>query len=187
MSVSALTSGVAYTLVHKAARCHVRRLQAHPGPDERSRSQDQSALRRQRSARCCCIHGNPLTHVHWHLVAPRLAKDFTVVVDRSARLRRQRQAARARGPQQLFVPPHGAGPGRGDGAPRLRAILRRGPRSRRARRLPHGARPSGQGARSSRASTSCRRTTSSRTRTGSGRSTPITGSSWRSRTTSRRS
>jgi haloacetate dehalogenase len=25
------------------------------------------------------IHGNPLTHVHWHLVAPRLAKDFTVV------------------------------------------------------------------------------------------------------------
>ena len=26
------------------------------------------------------LHGNPLTHVHWHLVAPRLAKDFTVVV-----------------------------------------------------------------------------------------------------------
>lgn len=26
------------------------------------------------------IHGNPLTHVHWHLVAPRLASDFTVVV-----------------------------------------------------------------------------------------------------------
>jgi haloacetate dehalogenase len=26
------------------------------------------------------IHGNPLTHVHWHLVAPRLARDFTVVV-----------------------------------------------------------------------------------------------------------
>ena len=25
------------------------------------------------------IHGNPLTHVHWHLVAPRLAQDFTVV------------------------------------------------------------------------------------------------------------
>ena len=25
------------------------------------------------------IHGNPLTHVHWHLVAPRLAKHFTVV------------------------------------------------------------------------------------------------------------
>jgi haloacetate dehalogenase len=25
------------------------------------------------------IHGNPLTHAHWHLVAPRLAKDFTVV------------------------------------------------------------------------------------------------------------
>jgi haloacetate dehalogenase len=26
------------------------------------------------------IHGNPLTHVHWHLVAPRLAQHFTVVV-----------------------------------------------------------------------------------------------------------
>ena len=25
------------------------------------------------------IHGNPLTHAHWHLVAPRLAKDYTVV------------------------------------------------------------------------------------------------------------
>ena len=25
------------------------------------------------------LHGNPLTHVHWHLVAPQLAKDFTVV------------------------------------------------------------------------------------------------------------
>ena len=25
------------------------------------------------------IHGNPLTHAHWHLVAPRLARDFTVV------------------------------------------------------------------------------------------------------------
>jgi haloacetate dehalogenase len=25
------------------------------------------------------LHGNPLTHVHWHLVGPRLAKNFTVV------------------------------------------------------------------------------------------------------------
>jgi len=25
------------------------------------------------------LHGNPLTHVHWHLVAPRLARHFTVV------------------------------------------------------------------------------------------------------------
>jgi haloacetate dehalogenase len=25
------------------------------------------------------MHGNPLTHVHWHLVAPRLAREFTVV------------------------------------------------------------------------------------------------------------
>ena len=26
------------------------------------------------------LHGNPLTHVHWHLVAPQLAQEFTVVV-----------------------------------------------------------------------------------------------------------
>ena len=26
------------------------------------------------------LHGNPLTHVHWHLVAPQLAKNYTVVV-----------------------------------------------------------------------------------------------------------
>lgn len=25
------------------------------------------------------LHGNPLTHVHWHLVAPRLAERFTIV------------------------------------------------------------------------------------------------------------
>ena len=25
------------------------------------------------------LHGNPLTHVHWHLVAPQLAKNYTVV------------------------------------------------------------------------------------------------------------
>jgi haloacetate dehalogenase len=31
------------------------------------------------------LHANPLTHVHWHLVAPRLAKDFTVVAAVSGR------------------------------------------------------------------------------------------------------
>src|ERR1700722_567216 len=25
------------------------------------------------------LHGNPFTHVHWHHIAPRLARDFTVV------------------------------------------------------------------------------------------------------------
>src|SRR5580765_5096179 len=25
------------------------------------------------------LHGNPLTHVHWRLIAPRLATEFTVV------------------------------------------------------------------------------------------------------------
>ena len=40
--------------------------------------------------------------------------------DRSARLRRFREAAGRRGSQRLFVPRHGAGPGRGDGGARLR-------------------------------------------------------------------
>src|SRR3954468_16083215 len=26
------------------------------------------------------LHGNPLTHVMWHKIAPRLANDYTVVV-----------------------------------------------------------------------------------------------------------
>src|ERR1700722_20773563 len=25
------------------------------------------------------LHGNPFTHVHWHHIAPRLAREFTVV------------------------------------------------------------------------------------------------------------
>ena len=41
------------------------------------------------------LHGNPLTHVMWHKIAPRLAEEFTVVGDGPARLRRQLQAARA--------------------------------------------------------------------------------------------
>ena len=64
---------------------------------------------------------------------------------RPARLRRFGEAAGRRRPQRLFVPRHGAGPGRGDGVARLRALLRRRPRPRRARAPPHVPRPSGQG------------------------------------------
>ena len=39
------------------------------------------------------LHGNPLTHVSWHKIAPRLAEDFHVV-PRFARLRRQRRPRR---------------------------------------------------------------------------------------------
>src|SRR3546814_1955401 len=39
----------------------------------------------QSSSECCCcsplllLHGNPLTHVSWHRVAPTLAERYTVV------------------------------------------------------------------------------------------------------------
>ena len=45
------------------------------------------------------MHGNPLTHVHWHLVAPRLAQDFTVV---AVDLRGYGDSAKPRG-----LPDHG--------------------------------------------------------------------------------
>ena len=105
------------------------------------------------------IHGNPLTHVHWHLVAPRLARDFTVV---ATDLRGYGDSGKPRGREdhsnysfrrmaqdQVDVMQHlgfkqfcVAGHDRGG-----------------AHRVPHGARPSGQGAASSPASTSCPRTT----------------------------
>ncbi len=40
------------------------------------------------------LHGNPLTHVTWYLIAPRLAKDFTVVC---ADLRGYGDSAKPRG------------------------------------------------------------------------------------------
>ena len=81
------------------------------------------------------IHGNPLTHVHWHLVAPRLAKDFTVVATDLRGYGDSGKPRGTRGSQQLLVPPHGAGPGGSDAAPGLRALLRGRPRPRRARRF----------------------------------------------------
>ena len=60
------------------------------------------------------LHGNPLTHVAWHKVAPRLAEQFHVVAadlrgygDSSAPPEEPEQ-------RQLLVPRDGAGPGRGD-------------------------------------------------------------------------
>jgi haloacetate dehalogenase len=37
------------------------------------------------------LHGNPMTHVSWHKIAPRLAKDFPRRLRRPQRLRRQRR------------------------------------------------------------------------------------------------
>ena len=64
---------------------------------------------------------------------------------RPARLRRQLRPARGTGQRQLLVPRDGTGPGRGDARSRLRSLLRRRPRPRRAHHASHVPRPSGQG------------------------------------------
>ncbi len=73
------------------------------------------------------LHGNPLTHVAWHKVAPRLAEHFHVV---AADLRGYGDSSappEEPGSVQLLVPRHGAGPGGGDAGARPSALLRRGP------------------------------------------------------------
>ena len=73
------------------------------------------------------LHGNPFSHLSWHKIAPRLASEFTVV---ATDLRGYGDSEKPPGgarPQRLFVPRHGAGPSRGDGGARFRAVLRRRP------------------------------------------------------------
>jgi pimeloyl-ACP methyl ester carboxylesterase len=53
------------------------------------------------------LHGHPQTHAMWHLVAPRLAQDFTVVAPRPARLWRQWQAAHDARSRPLCEAGHG--------------------------------------------------------------------------------
>ena len=65
------------------------------------------------------LHGNPLTHVAWHKVAPRLAERFHVV---AADLRGYGDSSAP--PEEpdsveLLVPRDGAGPGGGDAGARL--------------------------------------------------------------------
>ena len=65
------------------------------------------------------LHGNPLTHVSWHAVAPRLAERFHVV---AADLRGYGDSSappEGAGQLELFVPGDGAGSGRGDAGARL--------------------------------------------------------------------
>ena len=91
------------------------------------------------------LHGNPLTHVHWHLVAPQLAKDFTVV---AADLRGYGDSGKPRG-----LPDHSNYSFRRMAqdqvevmaASGLRPVLRRRPRPGGPYGLSHGARPSGEG------------------------------------------
>ena len=86
------------------------------------------------------MHGNPFTHLSWLKVAPALAREFTVVCTDLRGYGDSRKAARRRGSFRLFVPRHGAGPGRGDGGAWLRQVLRRRPRPRRARAASHVSR-----------------------------------------------
>ena len=58
------------------------------------------------------LHGNPLTYYHWRFVAPRLAKDFTVV---ATDLRGYGDSGKPHGlpdHSNYSFRTHGAGPGR---------------------------------------------------------------------------
>ena len=59
------------------------------------------------------LHGHPQTHAMWHLVAPRLAQDFTVVAP-DLRLWRQCQATHDARSRALCEADHGPRPGRRD-------------------------------------------------------------------------
>ena len=136
--------------------------------------------------RCSCSHGNPQTHAMWHKVAPRLAEHFTVIAtDLRGYGESGKPPVHAR-PRPLLQARDGARPGRGDAAARARALLRRRPRPRRARRLSHGARSSGRGCTSSRCSTSSPRGRRSGAPTWRSASATGTGSSSPSRRTCRR-
>ena len=77
----------------------------------------------------------------WHKIAPRLARDFTVV---AADLRGYGDSSKPplhRRSRAVLEARDGPRPGRGDAAARLRAVLPGRPRSRRALRVPAGARP----------------------------------------------
>ena len=85
---------------------------------------------------------------------------------RFARLWRFLEAAGRREPHQLFLPRHGAGPGRGDGDAGLPALRRGRPRPRRAGGAPHVPRPSRSGSSAPLSSTSCRSTICSKHQSG---------------------
>ena len=122
------------------------------------------------------LHGAPQSHVSWRLVAPKLAADTNRGRSRSARIRRQQQAAGRREPRQLLQARHGARPGRGDEAFRLRQVSRHRSRSRRTRDASHGARSRRQGDARRRARHRARRTTCTRISRSSSSSATSTGS-----------
>ena len=65
------------------------------------------------------MHGNPFTHLSWHKFAPRLAQEFTVVATDLRGYGDTEKPPGGKDHAELFVPRHGAGPGRGDGGARL--------------------------------------------------------------------
>ena len=116
------------------------------------------------------MHGNPFTHLSWHKFAPRLARGIHGGRDRPARLRRFiEKPPSGREPRELFVPRHGAGPGRGDGGARLQDVHGGRPRPRRARDCTACASIIRRRCSAPRSSTSSRSTTCSTTSTKPGR------------------
>ena len=86
------------------------------------------------------LHGNPLTHVSWHRIAPKLAESFTVV---APDLRGYGDSSKPDGGEDhsaYSFRAMGEGQCRGDDAFRLRPLSGRRARSRRPRGVPHGAR-----------------------------------------------
>ena len=98
--------------------------------------------RKGRGAPLLLLHGFPETHLMWHAHRARVGRGFHRRVRRPARLRGERQADLDAGSCALCEKRDGARHGACDGAPWLPALLSRRPRSRRTRRLSHGARSS---------------------------------------------
>ena len=90
------------------------------------------------------FHGAPHSVITWRLIAPDLAKDYTLVI---CDLRGYGDSSRPEDQAGSFQPiqaPHGARWRRSHAAPGLQPVPHGGPRPRRPRRTPHGDGSSGQ-------------------------------------------
>ena len=138
---SALPAARAHTAAHDRSGFPVSRLQVL-GEDQRRRDQ-----RRHRRAGppILLLHGAPQIAHHMATGGAEAGRDPHGRRARSARLRRQQQAAGRREPRQLLQARDGARSGRGDEALRLRQVPRHRSGPRRTRDPPHVPRSPRQG------------------------------------------